>query len=122
MIVSTQSTKMNTHVRFSCANGNALIGAPEIVCLPSGNWSSPFPICESKLETMKTLAFRMKLAKAIRFYFSFFCFTITANTFALTLYASCSIYTKGVNVTYSSHLFEIVFFNLLNNDASFLAV
>lgn len=44
----TQSTKMNTRVAFSCKNGNALIGSPEIVCLPSGNWSSPYPICESK--------------------------------------------------------------------------
>lgn len=44
---STQSTKMDTHVTFQCENGNALIGASEIICLPSGNWSSPFPICES---------------------------------------------------------------------------
>jgi hypothetical protein len=42
------NTKMNTKVLLSCANGNSLIGAPEITCLPSGNWSAPFPICESK--------------------------------------------------------------------------
>ncbi|XP_074036911.1 hig-anchoring scaffold protein isoform X1 [Leptinotarsa decemlineata] len=47
LTVNTQSTKMNTRLKFSCINGNSLIGAPEIVCLPSGNWSSPFPICES---------------------------------------------------------------------------
>lgn len=52
LIVSTQSTKMTTRVRFSCANNNALIGAPEIVCLPSGNWSSPFPVCESELNAI----------------------------------------------------------------------
>ncbi|XP_068084486.1 sushi, von Willebrand factor type A, EGF and pentraxin domain-containing protein 1 [Anabrus simplex] len=45
--LSTQSTKMNTKVTLSCANGNSLIGAPEITCLPSGNWSAPIPICES---------------------------------------------------------------------------
>lgn len=46
--VSSQSTKMNAHLKFSCVNGNALIGAAEITCLPSGNWSSPFPVCESE--------------------------------------------------------------------------
>ncbi|XP_030753340.1 uncharacterized protein LOC115880296 [Sitophilus oryzae] len=44
---STQSTKMNSLVKFYCVNGNSLIGATEIVCLPSGNWSAPFPVCES---------------------------------------------------------------------------
>ncbi|CAG9821323.1 unnamed protein product [Phaedon cochleariae] len=47
LTVNTQSTKLNTRLKFACINGNALIGAPEVVCLPSGNWSSPFPICES---------------------------------------------------------------------------
>lgn len=46
--VNTRNTKMNTKVIFSCQNGNSLIGAPEITCLPSGNWSAPIPICESK--------------------------------------------------------------------------
>ncbi|XP_054274318.1 uncharacterized protein LOC128994090 isoform X3 [Macrosteles quadrilineatus] len=45
--LSTQNTKMNTHVLLSCANGNSLIGAPEIICLPSGNWSAQAPVCES---------------------------------------------------------------------------
>uniref|UniRef100_A0A1B6MNE1 Sushi, von Willebrand factor type A, EGF and pentraxin domain-containing protein 1 n=3 Tax=Cicadellinae TaxID=33370 RepID=A0A1B6MNE1_9HEMI len=45
--LSTQNTKMNTRVMLTCANGNSLIGAPEIVCLPSGNWSAPVPVCES---------------------------------------------------------------------------
>jgi hypothetical protein len=40
---------MSTKVQFSCNNGNALIGTPEITCLASGNWSGPLPICESKL-------------------------------------------------------------------------
>ncbi|KAL1513275.1 hypothetical protein ABEB36_002702 [Hypothenemus hampei] len=47
LTASTQSTKMNTVVKFECINGNSLIGAPEIMCLPSGNWSAPFPVCES---------------------------------------------------------------------------
>ncbi|XP_021914139.1 sushi, von Willebrand factor type A, EGF and pentraxin domain-containing protein 1 isoform X2 [Zootermopsis nevadensis] len=47
MNLSTLNTKMNTRVLLSCANGNSLIGAPEITCLPSGNWSAPIPICES---------------------------------------------------------------------------
>ncbi|CAH1957213.1 unnamed protein product [Acanthoscelides obtectus] len=47
LTVNTQSTKMNTVLKFSCINGNSLIGASEVTCLPSGNWSSPFPVCES---------------------------------------------------------------------------
>lgn len=38
---------MTTKVVLSCHNGNALIGASEITCLPSGNWSAPLPVCES---------------------------------------------------------------------------
>ncbi|XP_050076471.1 uncharacterized protein LOC126563780 [Anopheles maculipalpis] len=44
---STGETMMGTRVLFSCTNGNALIGTPEISCLPSGNWSAPLPVCES---------------------------------------------------------------------------
>ncbi|XP_035774232.1 sushi, von Willebrand factor type A, EGF and pentraxin domain-containing protein 1-like [Anopheles albimanus] len=44
---STTETMMGTRVLFSCTNGNALIGTPEITCLPSGNWSAPLPVCES---------------------------------------------------------------------------
>uniref|UniRef100_A0AAR5PA08 Sushi domain-containing protein n=1 Tax=Dendroctonus ponderosae TaxID=77166 RepID=A0AAR5PA08_DENPD len=44
---STHSTKMNSIIQFGCNDGNSLIGAPEVTCLPSGNWSAPFPICES---------------------------------------------------------------------------
>ncbi|KAJ8937897.1 hypothetical protein NQ318_001670 [Aromia moschata] len=47
LTVNTQSTKMNTKLKFSCVNGNSLIGAAEIMCLPSGNWSAPFPVCET---------------------------------------------------------------------------
>lgn len=44
---STHSTKMNSIIQFGCVDGNSLIGVPEVTCLPSGNWSAPFPICES---------------------------------------------------------------------------
>ncbi|XP_021700723.1 sushi, von Willebrand factor type A, EGF and pentraxin domain-containing protein 1 [Aedes aegypti] len=44
---STSETMMGIRVLFSCTNGNALIGTPEITCLPSGNWSAPLPVCES---------------------------------------------------------------------------
>ncbi|KAJ8978205.1 hypothetical protein NQ317_014721 [Molorchus minor] len=47
LTVNTQSTKMKTKLKFVCVNGNSLIGASDIVCLPSGNWSAPFPVCES---------------------------------------------------------------------------
>ncbi|KAL1115089.1 hypothetical protein AAG570_007120 [Ranatra chinensis] len=44
---STEDTKMNTKVTLSCINGNSLIGAHELTCLPSGNWSAHIPVCES---------------------------------------------------------------------------
>ncbi|XP_055680814.1 uncharacterized protein LOC129788622 isoform X2 [Lutzomyia longipalpis] len=49
LIMSTTDTKLSTKVVFSCANGNSLIGASEITCLPSSNWSAPLPVCESKI-------------------------------------------------------------------------
>ncbi|XP_018896895.2 sushi, von Willebrand factor type A, EGF and pentraxin domain-containing protein 1 isoform X2 [Bemisia tabaci] len=47
LTISSQATKMNSLIKFTCGNGNALIGASEITCLPSGNWSAPLPVCES---------------------------------------------------------------------------
>ncbi|XP_017154912.1 uncharacterized protein LOC108163900 isoform X2 [Drosophila miranda] len=47
LIVNTNDTKLSTRVLLSCANGNSLIGASELFCLPSGNWSAPLPVCES---------------------------------------------------------------------------
>lgn len=32
LVLSTTATQMGTKVHFSCNNGNALIGTPEIVC------------------------------------------------------------------------------------------
>lgn len=48
LALSTTATQLGTKVQFSCNNGNALIGTPEISCLASGNWSGPLPVCESK--------------------------------------------------------------------------
>lgn len=48
LTLSVVDTKLSTRVQLSCANGNSLIGASELVCLPSGNWSAPLPVCESK--------------------------------------------------------------------------
>ncbi|XP_055918542.1 sushi, von Willebrand factor type A, EGF and pentraxin domain-containing protein 1-like, partial [Eupeodes corollae] len=47
LIININDTKMGSRVNLSCANGNSLIGASEIICLPSGNWSAPLPVCES---------------------------------------------------------------------------
>lgn len=47
IILSANDTRLGTKVQLSCANGNSLIGASELVCLPSGNWSAPLPVCES---------------------------------------------------------------------------
>ncbi|CAG0888041.1 unnamed protein product [Darwinula stevensoni] len=44
--ISTRNTQMKTRVLFSCLNGT-LIGAEEMECLPSGNWSDPIPTCEN---------------------------------------------------------------------------
>ena len=48
LTLSTNETKLSTRVMLSCANGNSLIGASELICVPSGNWSAPLPVCESK--------------------------------------------------------------------------
>ncbi|XP_059474921.1 sushi, von Willebrand factor type A, EGF and pentraxin domain-containing protein 1-like isoform X2 [Neocloeon triangulifer] len=47
MTISSQNTRMNSRVLFTCLNGSVLIGHEEITCLPSGNWSAPVPVCES---------------------------------------------------------------------------
>ncbi|XP_012545704.3 uncharacterized protein LOC101741571 isoform X2 [Bombyx mori] len=47
LVASNVGTRLGTEIRFSCANGNALIGAHVLVCRPSGNWSAPLPVCES---------------------------------------------------------------------------
>uniref|UniRef100_A0A6P4EHA5 LOW QUALITY PROTEIN: uncharacterized protein LOC108042246 n=1 Tax=Drosophila rhopaloa TaxID=1041015 RepID=A0A6P4EHA5_DRORH len=47
LIVNTNDTKLSTRALMSCANGNSLIGASELFCMPSGNWSAPLPVCES---------------------------------------------------------------------------
>lgn len=41
-------TKLGSKIQLSCVNGNSLIGSSELSCMPSGNWSSPLPVCESK--------------------------------------------------------------------------
>lgn len=48
VVFEPNETKMNTIVKFSCEVGYSLVGASEIKCLPSGNWSAPFPRCEGK--------------------------------------------------------------------------
>lgn len=53
LALSTTATQLGTKVQFSCNNGNALIGSPEISCLASGNWSGPLPICESNWSKYK---------------------------------------------------------------------
>ncbi|XP_026477208.1 CUB and sushi domain-containing protein 1-like [Ctenocephalides felis] len=45
--INTAATRMGTKLQLSCTNGNTMIGASELTCLPSGNWSAPFPVCES---------------------------------------------------------------------------
>lgn len=54
--VNTSETKVNTHVQLTCINGNSLIGHSELICMPSGNWNAPIPVCESEsLENLLTL-------------------------------------------------------------------
>lgn len=51
--VDTGDTKMGSRVSLSCLNGNSLIGASELVCMPSGMWNAPLPVCESKCPTLR---------------------------------------------------------------------
>ncbi|CAH0717600.1 unnamed protein product, partial [Brenthis ino] len=47
LVASTSGTQLGTEIKFSCANGNALLGSQTLVCRASGNWSAPLPVCES---------------------------------------------------------------------------
>ncbi|CAH2056897.1 unnamed protein product, partial [Iphiclides podalirius] len=47
LVASELGTRLGTEIRFSCANGNALLGAHVLTCRASGNWSAPLPVCES---------------------------------------------------------------------------
>ncbi|KAM3956627.1 LOW QUALITY PROTEIN: hig-anchoring scaffold protein, partial [Aphomia sociella] len=47
LVASGLGTRLGTEIRFSCANGNALLGAHTLACRASGNWSAPLPVCES---------------------------------------------------------------------------
>lgn len=49
LTVDANDTKMGSRAHLTCANGNSLIGAAELICMPSGNWNAPLPVCESKL-------------------------------------------------------------------------
>ena len=48
LLMSNSDNKMNTKVVFSCENGMKLNGTDELICLPSGHWSSPIPNCICK--------------------------------------------------------------------------
>lgn len=48
--VNTSETRVNTRVQLSCINGNSLIGHSELICMPSGHWNAPVPVCESKFD------------------------------------------------------------------------
>ncbi|XP_053201311.1 uncharacterized protein LOC128386317 isoform X2 [Panonychus citri] len=45
--INTNEIKMNTKVIFNCANNHLmkLNGRDQTICLPSGRWSNPVPIC-----------------------------------------------------------------------------
>ncbi|XP_038218678.1 uncharacterized protein LOC119837224 isoform X1 [Zerene cesonia] len=47
LVPSSLDTQLGSEITFSCANGNALLGASTLYCRASGNWSAPLPVCES---------------------------------------------------------------------------
>ena len=49
------SNGLNAKVNFTCNNGNSLIGADQIKCLPSGRWSAPIPACQDVVCTENIL-------------------------------------------------------------------
>ena len=49
MVGATLNTTLGAVVNHSCIEGYTLQGAVERVCLPSGNWSEPLPICNGKI-------------------------------------------------------------------------
>lgn len=53
--IDPDSTQMSTEVGFTCDPGSMLVGAQNIRCKPSGNWSAPLPHCESKWILLKNI-------------------------------------------------------------------
>ena len=43
---SLEAVGLSAEVTFECTNGNSLIGAPKVKCLPSGIWDHPIPACQ----------------------------------------------------------------------------
>ncbi|XP_021948742.1 sushi, von Willebrand factor type A, EGF and pentraxin domain-containing protein 1 isoform X2 [Folsomia candida] len=47
LIYSTNSSALGAVVSFECQGGNSVVGAQELTCLPSANWSGVLPKCEN---------------------------------------------------------------------------
>lgn len=48
MVLNGGGRSYGTVVRFECEPGYFRIGAPVILCMSDGHWSTPPPQCESK--------------------------------------------------------------------------
>ncbi|KAH7931981.1 hypothetical protein HPB51_029597 [Rhipicephalus microplus] len=55
--VSTATTRMGTKVVFSCDEGQRLRGSQQAMCLPSGNWSAPPPICQAPAKSQDFICY-----------------------------------------------------------------
>ncbi|CAK1543665.1 unnamed protein product [Leptosia nina] len=55
LVPSSLDTQLGSEITFSCANGNALLGASTLYCRASGNWSAPLPVCESNWSQAKAV-------------------------------------------------------------------
>lgn len=49
------TTTFNSVVNHTCNMGYALNGTNQRVCLESGNWSAPLPMCISKSDLLTTM-------------------------------------------------------------------
>ena len=47
----TDGNKYGSFCGFYCIDGYELVGEPETLCLDSGSFTSPAPVCISKLST-----------------------------------------------------------------------
>lgn len=56
LTATSADTKLGSQINFTCTDDNSLIGASQITCLASGNWSAALPVCESKKYLGRSLA------------------------------------------------------------------
>lgn len=54
--VTVISREVGGQAVFTCSTGHGLRGPQQTICLPSGDWSTPYPTCEGRPQCFSTAA------------------------------------------------------------------